>query len=57
MSEIYAARSLLKDGSYSQQIISAVAKEILIPYKLTQTAPETQKTVTLNTTPNQIKQV
>ena len=42
VSEIYSGRRFLKDGCYSQQIVSAVAKESLIPYNLTQRVPETQ---------------
>ena len=43
VSETYIDRRFLKDNCYSQQIISAVAKESLIPYSLTQRACETQK--------------
>ena len=42
MSGIYIGRGFLRGGCYCQQIISAVAKESLIPYNLTQRAPETQ---------------
>ena len=49
MSEIYIGRSFLRDGCYSQHIISAVAKESLIPYNLTQRAPETQNVLYCNT--------
>ena len=42
VSEIYVGKGFLKDGCYSQQIISAVAKESLIPHNLTQRAPEIQ---------------
>ena len=41
VSEINVGRSFLKEGCYSQQIISAEAKEALIPYNLLQRAPET----------------
>ena len=41
MSEIYIGRCFLKDGCYSKQIKSAVAKESLILYHHTQRAPET----------------
>ena len=41
VSEIYSGRRFLKDDCYSQQIISAVATLSLIPYNLTQAAPET----------------
>ena len=40
VSEINVGRSFLKDGCYSQQIISAEAKEALIPYNLSQRAPK-----------------
>ena len=57
VSEIYSGRRFLKDDCYSQQIVSAVAKESLIPYNLTQRVPETQifNTATPHATPNQIK--
>ena len=44
LSEIYIDRHFLEDCfySYSLQIISAVPKESLIPYNLTQRAPDTQ---------------
>ena len=42
MSGIYIGRGFLKGCCYCQTIISAVAKESLIPYNLTQRAPETQ---------------
>ena len=44
VSGIYFSGHVLEDCfySYSQHIISAVAKISLIPYKLTQRAPETQ---------------
>ena len=51
VSEIYISRRLLKDGCYSQQIKSAVAKESLIPYNLkhktTKHKTETQNPLTL----------
>ena len=40
---------------YSQQIVSAVANESLIPHNLIQRTPETQNLATLNVTPSQIK--
>ena len=40
--EIFIGRCFWKDGYYSQQIISVVAKETLIIYNLTQRVPETQ---------------
>ena len=45
MSEICIGGRFLEDCfyCYSQQIISAVAKESLIPYNLTQITLETQK--------------
>ena len=49
VSEIYIDRRFLKDSCYSQQIISAVAKEYLIPYNLIQRAPETQNLQYCNT--------
>ena len=51
--EIYISRSFLNGGCYFQQIISAIAKEYLIAYNFSQTAPEAQnlyKTVTPNAT-------
>ena len=42
VSEIYIGKGFLKDGYYSQQIISAVAKESLIRHNLTQRATEIQ---------------
>ena len=44
VSEIYIDGRFLEDCFYyySEQIISAVAKESLIPYNLTQRPPETQ---------------
>ena len=42
VSKIYIGKHFLKKGCYFQQIIFAVAKESLIPYNLTQRAPETQ---------------
>ena len=39
----------VSDGCYSQQIISATAKESLIPYNRTQRAPETQNLSYCNT--------
>ena len=35
MPEIYIGRRFLQDGCYSQQVISAVAKEYMIPFNLT----------------------
>ena len=40
-SELYNGIRFLKQSCYSQQIISAVAKESLILYNLTQRTPET----------------
>ena len=60
VSEIYIDRFFLKNDCYSQQVISAVAREFLIPYNVTKRVPETQKslnTVTTNTTPNETKQM
>ena len=42
VSEVYIARRFLKDGSYSQQTLSAVAKESLISYDLTERVPVSQ---------------
>ena len=44
ISEIYIGRRFLKEGCYSHLLlyISAVNKEPMIPYNLTQRAPETQ---------------
>ena len=44
MSEICIGRRFIEDSFYyySQEIISALGKESLIPYKLIQRAPETQ---------------
>ena len=54
--ETYIGRYFLKDGSYSQQIISAVAKEPLIHYNLKpEPGKQTFNNVTQNATPNQIK--
>ena len=55
MSEIYIGRRFLKDSRYSQQMISVAAKKSLIPYKLTQKAPEKKnfRTATPNATSNQ----
>ena len=39
---MYIGRRFLKDGYYSEQVVSAVVKESLIPYNLTQRVPETQ---------------
>ena len=39
---MYIDRCFLKKGCSSQQIISAVAKEPMIPYNLTQIALQTQ---------------
>ena len=39
--ELYNGIRFLKQSCYSQQIISAVAKESLILYNLTQRTPET----------------
>ena len=39
MSEVYIGRHFLKDDCYSKQIISALAKESLIPYNLTLKRP------------------
>ena len=57
--DIHIGRLFLKEGCYSQPIISAVVKKSLIPNNLTERAPETQnfKTLTPNVTPNQIKQM
>ena len=57
--EIYIGRRFLKYGCYSKHIISAVAKESLISYNLTQRRLETEDlyTVTPNVTKNQIKQI
>ena len=48
---IYIGIRFLKDCCYFHQIMSAVAKEYLIPYNLTQTALETQNIMTPNPTP------
>ena len=59
VSKIYIDRRFLKDGCYSQQIITDIVKESLIPYDHTQRVPETQtsNTVMPNSTPNQVKQM
>ena len=40
--DIHTGRLFLKEGCYSQQIISAVVKKSLIPYNLAERAPEIQ---------------
>ena len=42
MSEIYIDGRFLQDGCCSQRIVSAVAKEYMSFYNLTQRAPKTQ---------------
>ena len=61
--DIFIERRFLKNGCYSQQIISVVAKEPLIPYNHAiplhkeHQKQKTFNTVTPNFNPNQIKQM